>query len=94
MIQEGDEISDRPLKVNVVLPERIIGVDEQVLTRQYLFCENGRHVFYLIELCSSLESREHTSLLHDKSRPQSRLLVVHDHYGWLNSHRRIAHELN
>ena len=31
MIQERDEVGNRPLEVDVVLPERVIGVDEQRL---------------------------------------------------------------
>jgi hypothetical protein len=31
MIQKRDEARDRPLKVDIVLPERIVGVDEEVL---------------------------------------------------------------
>jgi len=31
MIQERDEVRDRALEVDVVLPERVIGVDEQRL---------------------------------------------------------------
>ncbi len=34
VVQERDEIGNRPLKVDVVLPERVIGVDEQVLARR------------------------------------------------------------
>jgi hypothetical protein len=36
VIQEGNEIGDRPFEVNVVLPERVIGIDEQVLSRRDL----------------------------------------------------------
>ena len=31
MVQEGDEVGDGALEVDVVLPERVVGVDEQVL---------------------------------------------------------------
>jgi hypothetical protein len=31
MIQERDEPRDRPLEVNIVLPERVVGVDEESL---------------------------------------------------------------
>ena len=31
MIEEGDELGNRSLEVNVVLPERVIGIDEQGL---------------------------------------------------------------
>src|ERR1035441_7082417 len=46
MIQEGNEVGDRPLEVDIVLPERVIGIDEQILARRELFQANGRHVFY------------------------------------------------
>jgi hypothetical protein len=31
MIQKGNEIRDRALKVDVVFPERVVGVDQEVL---------------------------------------------------------------
>src|SRR5664279_3289349 len=31
MIQKRDEVGDRPLEVNIVLPERVVGVDQEVL---------------------------------------------------------------
>ena len=34
VIQEGDEVRDRSLEVDVVLPQRIVGVDEQDLGRE------------------------------------------------------------
>ena len=33
MIQKGNEAGDGPLEVNVVLPERVVGVDEEGLGR-------------------------------------------------------------
>jgi hypothetical protein len=33
MIQKRDEVGNRPLKVNVVFPKRIVSVDEQMLAR-------------------------------------------------------------
>src|ERR1017187_9078083 len=60
VIQKGDEIGDRPLEVDVVLPERVIGVDEQVLVGQDLFRANGRHGFYPTETRSRMESQEQT----------------------------------
>src|SRR4051812_30967625 len=34
MIQEGDEICDRSLEINVVLPQSIVGVDKKGLWRE------------------------------------------------------------
>ena len=49
MVQKGDELRNRALKVNVVLPERVIGVDEQILAgRDFLMGRCG-HVGILRE---------------------------------------------
>jgi hypothetical protein len=34
MVQERDKVGDGALKVNVVFPERVVGVYEQVLRRR------------------------------------------------------------
>ena len=31
MVEEGDEVRDSALEVDVVFPERVVGVDEQIL---------------------------------------------------------------
>src|SRR5579859_563502 len=41
MVQKGNEVGNRPLEVDVVLPERIIGVDEQRLRDSVL--DAGEH---------------------------------------------------
>jgi hypothetical protein len=33
MIQKGNEIGNRPLEIDVVLPERVIGIDQERLAK-------------------------------------------------------------
>ncbi len=50
VVQEGNKLRDRPFKVDIVLPECVIGIDEQVLAGRDLFQANFGHILYPIEL--------------------------------------------
>src|ERR1700730_9892373 len=42
VIQERDKASDSPLKVDVVLPQRVVGVDEKRLGLMFVFGRTGQ----------------------------------------------------
>jgi hypothetical protein len=49
VVEKGNEIGDCPLEVDIVFPERVIGVDEQVLARLGFHWGRAGHISHLIE---------------------------------------------
>src|SRR5271167_2987213 len=47
VVQERDEATDRPLKIDIVFPKRVVRIDEQVLAGRIFFRGCGGHVFIL-----------------------------------------------